>query len=412
MGNSILLLGGNKLHRGFDDWKRKNCVDDIYVFDWNEDPDYIGSGHFKADIKDTETVLSIIRQNDLGNIKFCYTSADIAVPTQIEIHEFLGLNHPTVDAVDIAARKGMSTECWKRDGILHRYSEVFCKWEDVIIPEEIHSIIVKPNMASGSRAITIFRGVRGKRAEIEQAFKMAKEQSYDAKVIIEEFVEGTEYTVEMLGDDYGGVAVLGISKKYYTKYVSDNRIATKLHYNPADVCFEQMKKIGEFGQECYRSIGLKNSLGHLELIVRDDGVITPLEIGARSSGFIATHCLDAINSESILKLYENVLHGHKVENGLIYDQGRSSMYFFYDICPGSARKTLHLMQFMPNGVTSVQHDREQLYEGNQFQPLAEDAQRVGYEVLVGARDELTIETVEKAETMFLKEFMGKGEQYG
>lgn len=407
MNNSILLLGGNKLHRGFHDWKQRNNVDRIYVFDWNENPGYTGDRHFKEDIKDAEAILTIIRENDFGNIKFCYTSADIAVPTQIKIHEFLGLNHPAIDTVNTAACKGMSTACWKRDGILHRYSEVFSEWEDVTIPERIRSIIVKPNMASGSRAITIIREIKGKQTQMELAFKTAKEQSFDAKVIIEEFVCGTEYTVEMLGDDSGSVAVLGISKKYYTRYVSDNRIATKLHYNPADVCIEKLKKIGEFGQRCYRSVGLKNSLGHLELIVKEDGVITPIEIGARSSGFIATHCLDAINCESALKQYENVLHGHKVENGLIYDQERSSMYFFYDICPGIARKTCHLMQFMPDGISSVQNDREQLYEGNQFQTLSEDAQRVGHEILVGSRDELTIDTIEKAEASFMKEFMGE-----
>lgn len=407
MKNSILLLGGNKLHRGFYDWKCRNSVDDIYVFDWNDKPDYTGSRHFKVDIKDAETILTIIRENDFGNIEFCYTSADIAVPTQIKIHESLGLKHPSMDAVSNAACKGMSTACWKRDRILHRYSEVFSEWEEVKIPKEISSIIVKPNMASGSRAITIFREVEGKQAQIESAFRTAREQSFDAKVIIEEFVEGIEYTVEMLGDDYGSVAVLGISKKYYTKYVSDNHIATKLHYNPNDVSVEKLREIGEFGQKCYRSVGLKNSLGHLELIVKEDGVITPIEIGARSSGYIATHCLDAINRESILKQYEDVLHGHRVENGLVYEQDKSSMYFFYDVCPGIAKKTLDLMQFMPNGIISVQDDREQLHIGRYFKPLAEDAERVGYEVLVGLRNELTIDTVERAENSFVEEFMGE-----
>jgi hypothetical protein len=224
-------------------------------------------------------------------------------------------------------------------------------------------------------------------------------------VIIEEFVRGTEYTVEMLGDDQGNVSVLGISKKYYTKYVTDNRIATKLHYNPNDISFEQLQRIGEAGQECYRSVGLKNSLGHLELIVAENGTITPLEIGARSSGYIATHCLDAINRESILMQYQAVLRGKKVENGIVFLRDKSSMYYFYDIAPGTAGCTGNIMKFAPKEIKSLQHDRSKLCKGNVFQPVDEDAERVGYEILVGDRQQLTIDTVEQMEKNFMKEFI-------
>lgn len=409
MKETVILLGGNKLHRGFDDWKTRNNIDKIYVLDWNDNPAYVGNRHIQVDIKNVDKVLQIIKEQDLGDILFCYTSADIAVLTQVQVHKLLGFQHPPLEAVNRAACKNKSTACWKKDQILNRYSEVYKYCEIDKIPKSIDNIIIKPNMSSGSRAITIINNYKKNIDVVERAFEKAKRQSYDSMVVIEEFVVGTEYTVEMLGDCQGNVSVLGISKKYYTKYVTDNRIATKLHYNPSDVSFEQLQQIGEFGQKCYRSIGLKSSLGHLELIVTDEGIMSPIEIGARSSGYIATHCLDAINNMSILMQYSEVLRGNKVENGLVFNRNKSSMYYFYDIMPGTAQRTSNIMKFAPGEIHSLQNDRSKLHKDSVFQAVDEDAERFGYEILVAERNALSIDTVNQMEQNFLKEFIGKNE---
>lgn len=76
----------------------------------------------------------------------------------------------------------------------------------------------------------------------------------------------------------------------------------KLHYNPANMSEELIDKISDFGQKCYRAIGLNNSMGHLEIVVSEDGRMCPLEMGAGSTGFVASHLLDAINGSSLYVL--------------------------------------------------------------------------------------------------------------
>ena len=403
----LILLGGNKLHRGFDEWKSRNGIEHITVIDWNENPDYKGDEHIRLDIKDINGVLKIIEQKGKDRINMCYTSADIAVLTQVAVHKYLGLAYPDNNAIEKTINKSLCTQAWSKSGLLNRYSCKYEKIDDIDIPSDIENIIIKPNISSGSRGITIIRNRKWTKERLEKAFIRAKNYSRDSAVILEEFVIGIEYTVEMLGDNEGNVAVYGISKKYYTKYVSDNRIATKLHYNPKDVSDVLLDSIAAVAIECYRSVGLKCSLGHLELIVADNGKISPLEMGARSSGYIATHCIDAINQDSLLMSYSNILRGEKCRNGIVFERNKSAMYFFYDIRPGKSIRNVNIMDYSIEGISSLQYDRSKIKADVQYEPIDEDAERFGYEILVGDRDKLAIENIEDMEQRFINDFMEK-----
>jgi hypothetical protein len=130
---------------------------------------------------------------------------------------------------------------------------------------------------------------------------------------VEEFVEGIEFTVDMLGDDYGNVCVYGISRKTHTKNTDNNRIAVKLHYNAVEV--ELQKKIAQFGIACYKALGFSASLGHLEVILKEDGILSPVEIGARSSGFIASDLVDIVSGSNYLGDLIAVQNGVRIQNG-------------------------------------------------------------------------------------------------
>ena len=404
MGKSLVILGGNQLHCGFENKKQEYHVDKNIVVDWNELPSYTGDIHVQCDIKNTKEIYEANINWD--EVMCVYTSADVAVKTQVELHKKMGLLTPSLDAVENAMYKGRSTECWKNASILNKYSEVISDYKQ-FIRYDGRKYIFKPNCSSGSRNISILEGENLNESNVCEAFEKASLGSMDKMVIVEEFCEGTEYTVEMLGDDFGNVSVFGISKKYHTHYNSTNRIATKLHYNPNDVEDEILDRIGKFGMECYRAIGLKNSFGHLEVILCDDGRIIPVEIGARSSGYIASHLLDSINKEVFMKKYSDVLRGKTVQNGIVFDRTLSSMYYFYDIKPGVAKRTTNLMEYLSKDIVSLDSNRDRLKNNETFNRINADHERVGYEILCGNRDTLTIERVFSAEKKFENVFLGE-----
>ena len=82
------------------------------------------------------------------------------------------------------------------------------------------------------------------------------------------------------------------------------------------------------------------------------------------------------------------------------------MYFFYDIPPGKSCKETNLMEFAYEGIQSIQWNRSNLIAGKSFDAITQDAERYGYEILNGARTELTIDKVEEMEKRFVQVFMG------
>lgn len=401
---SVVVLGGNKLHRGFATKKKEWNIDNIIVIDWNENPDFVGDKHYKIDIKDTSAILSLDINWD--DVRYVYTSADIAVKTQAEIHRKLGLLAPSDKAIENALVKGNSTECWKKSGVLNKYSVVIGsgrEFED----KGCNKYIFKPNCSSGSRNITILNRNELTEAKVENAVEFAKMASNDGLCIVEEFVEGIEFTVDMLGDAFGNVEVWGISKKYHTPYNMHNKIATKLHYAPGDVSEEVLKKIADVGQACYKSIGLSASFGHLEVIVTEEGKVVPVEMGARSSGYIATHLIDLINDSSYLQMYSKVIRGEVISNGIRFDRSKSSMYYFYDIRPGVSICKTDIMKYLPKEITSYANDRSGIVSGKKYKVINADHERYGFEILGGTSNLLNICTVEKAENEFNDNFVGE-----
>lgn len=404
MAKSLVILGGNILHRGFHLKKEAYGVDEIIVVDWNKEPAYKGDWHIQCDIKDYEKIYN--SGIDWNQVLCVYTSTDAAVISQKELHKRMGLLTPEDEALQNALVKGRSTECWRKAGILGKRSDTMEHYQQ-FHDYGAQKYIFKPNCSSGSRNITILSRQELSRENIRTACELAAEASMDGKVIVEEFCEGTEYTVDMLGDNQGNVGVYGVSKKYHTPFNVINKIAVKLHYCPKDVADETLQRIAAFGQQCYKAVGLKNSFGHLEVIECEDGRIVPVEIGARSSGYIASHLIDAINQECFINAYAKVLRGGTVKDGIVFDSSKSSMYFFYDIKPGTSMKTTNLMNYLDEKILSLAHDRTKLVKGKKFQMLQADHERYGLEILCGSRQDLTIEKVMRAEREFNTNFMGE-----
>jgi hypothetical protein len=261
-------------------------------------------------------------------------------------------------------------------------------------------IIVKPDSGSSSNGITIFESFEYNNNFL-LSFEKAMERSWNNKVIIEEFVVGREFTVEMLGDKFGNVQVYGISAKTHTVNVEDNKIAVKLHYNSDEYGSDLYQKISEFGIACYKSLGLKSSFGHLEMLIDKFGNFHPVEIGARSSGYIASHLVDWVSGRDYLADLEFVFSGGKIGNGFLCDK-KSAVYFFYDF-PNNSKivKEGNIVDFLGDGVISCAFDRACIKVGNAFSRINSDNERVGFEVLLGDQKTLSSEILRKAEEKFL-----------
>ena len=307
----------------------------------------------------------------------------------------------------VLSKEQMATD-WKDAGIFNRISERsdMISLDEVIELNKKYRIIIKPDVAASSRGITTLEK-NSTKEQIVKAMTIAKEASFNKLCLIEEYVVGREFTVDMLGDDYGNVVVYGISVKYHTPYAGKNRCAVKLHWNSDVYDDETYRKIAQRGRECYQAIGLKNSFGHLEIIMKEDGTLTPVEIGARTSGFIGSHLVSAASGKDYLHDYIDMLHGKNIGNEDHINGTQSAMWYKYNIPAGyTCVKETSMADFLDPQITVMYNDHGGLQEGVTYGPIIDDntCDKEGYEMMCGPKVVLTYENIRKSEQEFLKAF--------
>ncbi len=401
-----LLFGGNKLNAGVaEKFRHWGC--DTIVVDWNEKPAIAGDLHLRLDVKEPQPILDELKKRDLlGRIAFGYTSIDVAVPSLAFVLKTCGLQVNSEEGLSNSFSKSRQTALWQKAGLLNRESRKVAnddslarECDEIFASNQHQKLIVKPDNAASSRGITILE--RGSaETDVELALHKAFENAGNGLAVVEEFVEGTEFTVEMLGDGVGHVSVYAISKKQHTRNTDRNRIAVKLHYNaiPQDLA----QRIADAGMKCYKALGFRSSLGHLEVILKGDGTISPVEIGARSSGYIASHLVDIASGRDFLGDLREVYNGGVVEDGLREQSANSSMYYFYDLPAGS--KIVHpcsLLDFCDKTIISHASDRAEMVQGRLIGKIDNDNARIGFEILEGPKAVMTEAYVADAEKRML-----------
>jgi D-alanine-D-alanine ligase-like ATP-grasp enzyme len=400
----VVLLNGSSLNKGVID-KLQNYNTPVIVVDRKKNPSVIGDRHIRTDVIDFRNIIRKLNKFKVVRIKGCYTSSDIAVTSCNSINKYYDLGYTLERHIQNAISKAEMCTIWKTEGLLNRKSIVFSDLDLKIVKSYFkNKVIIKPDVSSSSRGITIIDDTENVDI-LQSAFEKAKRESKNDTVIIEEFVDGQEYTVEMLVDKNGSVSVYGISKKTHSTNAFKNRIATKLLYNPAEVSNVLYERISNYSRACFEALKIRNSFGHFEVIHRDNDTFSPIELGARSSGFIASHLIDYASGRNYLSDYFDILHGKEIVPRN-YRTQMSSMYYFYDIPP--AHEILHkanIMEFLPNTIFSSYNDRTFIEKGRNFKALNCDNERVGYEVLFGPSNILTLEVVNEAETRFLSKLL-------
>lgn len=402
--NILLLLGGNKLNFGILK-KFKNKGYKVYVIDWNEHPQIVGDKHYRLDVKDADSIIYNLQKDGcLEQTAFAYSSIDLAVPSVAKINRVLGLRTISDEGIKYASSKSMMTEKWHNAGLLNRIAKKYHQMSSEIMElNKSYTIIIKPDNSASSRGITIIQK-NSPDGLIFSAFDKAQKEASNNIVVVEEFVIGTEFTVEMIGDDYGNVCVYGISHKSHTQNTLNNKIAVKLHYN-AD-SYELQNIIAKTAINCYKALGFSTSLGHLEIILKEDGTLSPVEIGARSSGFIASDLVDIVSGSDFLGDLIKVQKGMPVINGLHPQTEKSSLYYFYDFPAGSIiKKSLNFTDFLESSIFSRYSNRENLVVGMKFDNIDNDNSRVGYEVLEGKKTVMTIDYIKRQEQQMLIEIL-------
>ena len=138
-------------------------------------------------------------------------------------------------------------------------------------------LIVKPTDRSGSRGVTRILSF----SEAEAAIRGAAEESFEKKAIIEEYIEGKEYSCECISQ--GGIHhLLSITKKYTT---GEPHFIETGHLEPAGLEAETTEQVREQVFRALDALHVTTGASHSEFrIMPDRGDVRLIEIGARMGG--------------------------------------------------------------------------------------------------------------------------------
>ncbi|HAT4283866.1 TPA: ATP-grasp domain-containing protein [Clostridium perfringens] len=233
------------------------------------------------DIIDKEKCLKYAREKQIDGVLTVAT--DYGVLTTSYIAKELNLKALEYSRCEIVKNKYKIRECLK-ENFLEDIGEVI-EVETIYDIEKVKSkmelpVIVKPIDGSGSKGVSIIRSI----CEFEEKAINAIEASISHKAIIEKFIKGTEYGVEIFVEN-DNIHILAILEKTMTK----PPVFAELGHA---VVIEEKKikdKISSSVIKAIRALGINFGSVNMDVLVNDKEV-NIIDIGARAGGnLISSH---------------------------------------------------------------------------------------------------------------------------
>ena len=229
---------------------------------------------YPISFKEKDEVLRVCREEKIDGITSF--SLESALPTVVYVAQAMGLVSNTEKCIRLTETKYAQRQAFEKNGIpTPKYHLIQCK-------EELHDmcanypVIVKPVDSGGSQGITKLETLEG----LEDAYRVAAECSRTDKVIVEEFIDGREFSVETLSHN-GEHYILQITDKVTS---GAPHFIEMQHHQPADIPVELSNRIKETVEKALTALKIENSPSHTEIKLNSRGELYIIEIGARMGG--------------------------------------------------------------------------------------------------------------------------------
>ena len=230
---------------------------------------------YPISIVEKERILEIARA--IRPVGVCSIASDLAAITVNFVAEGLGLVGNGMESAMTATNKHLMRRAFEKAGLPSCKSILVTEGTDLSALPLRFPVIVKPTDRSGSRGI---RKVSDPK-ELPGAVAFAREPSFEKKVLVEEFAEGREYSVEYLSWR-GEHRFLAVTEKFTTGaplFVETGHLQPPKHMDE-----KTLANIRSLVPQVLDCLGVRYGASHTELKVDGDGTIRLIECGARMGG--------------------------------------------------------------------------------------------------------------------------------
>ena len=270
-----------------------------------------------------EKVLEICQNEQVdGILSF---SLESALPTVVYVAQEMGLVGNTEESIAITQSKYTQRLALQNAGISVPRYFLIDDVDDLAKVECNYPIIVKPVDSGGSQGICKVESPE----QLIDAYKYAVDYSRSSKVIVEEFVDGREFSVEYISHQ----------GKHYFLQVTDKvtsgapRFVEMQHHQPADISAVLKEQIKSMVEAALTALKIENSASHTEIKLNSNGELFIIETGARMGGDYISSDLVRLSTgydfvEGAIKLAIN-----QFEKPIINNPMFSGVYFYSKLAP-------------------------------------------------------------------------------
>lgn len=330
MGKKIMILGAGILQIPAIVKAKEMGLEVVAV---DIDPNAVGwkeSGIIREEIStiDIPNVLKSAQKHKIDGIMTL--ASDMPVRTAAVVSRELGLAGITEETALKATNKNAMRMALREYGVpIPLFYCVSSKKEclEAIrkIREKGYECILKPEDNSGSRGIELLRDYSDR--AIERAFDYSIQYSKSGNLMIEEFMEGPEVSVETLSRK-GECHVVQITDKLTT---GAPYFVEMGHSQPAVLEKSVKKKICETAIAANRAIGIEEGPSHTEIKMTKDGPKI-VELGARLGGDnITTHLVPLSTGVDMVECCIKIALGEEADIIPKFKRGSAVRYFHTEI---------------------------------------------------------------------------------
>lgn len=272
---------------------------------------------------DKDAVVDVCRKEKVdGIISF---SLESALPTVVYVAQKLGLVSNSEESIKLTQSKFAQRQALEEAGIPVPKYFLIEKKDDLAIVQCRYPVIVKPVDSGGSQGICKVE----KQEDLAEAYKYAVSYSRSSKVIIEEFVDGREFSVEYISHQ----------GKHYFLQITDKvtsgapRFVEMQHHQPADIPISVWNRIKTMVENALTTLEIENSASHTEIKWNSNDELFIIETGARMGGDYISSDLVRLSTgydfvEGAIKLAVN-----KFEEPVFPKPMHSGVYFYSKLAP-------------------------------------------------------------------------------
>ncbi|MCR8660657.1 ATP-grasp domain-containing protein [Paenibacillus endoradicis] len=278
LGASILQLPAIK--------KAKQLGFYVIVVDMN--PHAIGLNYADEyriiSVNEIEEVLVYAQSSNIDGIMTL--ASDMPMMTVATVSQKMKLNSVSVETAEHTTNKAAMRQRLEINNIaIPKFDIVKNRVEfDSAIRKYNSKVIVKPSDNSGSRGIFLVHDTSNIE-EVEGAYQHSITNSKNGVLLVEEYMEGTEVSVETISIN-GKCHVIQITDKLTTGAPHFVELG---HAQPSKLTDDILHQITELTQDAVEALGINIGPSHTEIIVTNDGPKI-VEVGARLGGDnITTH---------------------------------------------------------------------------------------------------------------------------